>query len=81
MYINDNILILCYFLIIALHLNSRTYDGPIKPNPLREGDGKRRVFEDQDGRAAEGSTCGMLGFLFYYQSLQFMPTNEEGETI
>jgi hypothetical protein len=27
----------------------------IKPNPSREGDGKLRVLNDQDGRAAEGS--------------------------
>ena len=29
-------------------------DSTIKPNPSREGDGKRRVLKDQDGRAAEG---------------------------
>ncbi len=27
---------------------------PIKPNPSRDGDGKLRVFEEQDDRAAEG---------------------------
>ena len=37
---------------------------PIKPNPSREGDGKRRVSEEDDGRAAEGKTNGCSVFLF-----------------
>jgi hypothetical protein len=35
---------------------------PIKPNPLRGGDGKQRVFLSRDGRAAEGQIFGLRGF-------------------
>jgi hypothetical protein len=37
---------------------------PIKPNPSREGGRKRLVLKDQDGRAAEGLTFGVLGFFY-----------------
>jgi len=33
-----------------------------KPNSSREGDGKHRVFQKEDGRAAEGIYYARLGF-------------------
>jgi hypothetical protein len=52
---------LCYILINQFPVSVNRWTS-IKPNPSREGDGKRRFLKDQDGRVAVGNSFGMLGF-------------------
>jgi hypothetical protein len=42
-----------------------------KPNSSREGDGKHRVFQKEDGRAAEGIIFVRLGFFIEIEIMEY----------
>jgi hypothetical protein len=52
--------------ILAIDIILLIYAVSIKPNPSREGDGKRRILRDQDGRAAEDNAIGEFGLVIWH---------------